>query len=235
MTKGWHYESGRHSLAARGIPTSHVIKKLMNAPFRYGLYLDSAFEHIRLKDQEMSMSEYYAFKNFVIDMKEQGKITDLEIASIDREYGHIIGVPLLTDWGLQITEEGRLEGTTFEIHEDHKEVAEGKIIFLDITGEAIDWSDEKVYENRDTVLASIENADLEFEWTGTDYDRNRYEFLKNSMPFILKLARAEGVNLEFSELFSDKEIQLLKKQGFKVKYTRKTPIGKMTRMIYYRN
>lgn len=233
--KGWHNESYRHSLAARGVktgnfrnikgePRSKILADLMilrdrtpvGDSFYHNSRIFSAIEKMR-DGHEITWEEYSSLRYFVDDLREKGLLSDEDISIIEQTFANELGVPL-HGWDLEYVDTGNIKYTSFRVvDENGEDMAEMKMWFLNEHGDIPDWEDNE--PDHDLFLDELEFADLEEEWFSEKAESmSLVDFMRQALPFIYKLTRDEGVGLEWSPLlvggYDDDLDALMESYGF---------------------
>ena len=219
MSKGWHNDPYRHSLAARGVstgnfdrirgdPRTKIVADLLilrdKSSFGNDRYHNRRiFEALeKLRDgMELTWDEYSSLRLFVEDLHNNGHLSYDDILMIEETFHDLIGAPL-HGWNLSDIERGKIHHSEFYIvDESSNRIAQMSIWFLDPdTGEVPDWDDDEVYARRKEFLAEMEQAELDFEWASDELDGiSTADFMRRSLPVVMKFAADEGVGLQYAE------------------------------------
>ena len=219
MAKGWHGESYRHSLAARGIPTGNF-KNIKNEPepkiladlliLRDRTPMGDSKYHNRMifnaiekmgGGEEIGWREYESLRYFIDDLFERKLLSYEDILIIEEIFHGEIGAPL-HGWNLSDVDTSSIKYTSFHIvDENGDDIAEMRMWLLDEEGKVPDWDDDEVYDDRKEFLEQVEFVDIEEEWFSDEIeDMPVVDFMRQALPFILKLGRDEGFGLEYSPL-----------------------------------
>ena len=222
MTRGWHGEPYRHSLAARGLSTGNfyrikgdprqkIVADLLILRDRSDYANDRyhnrrIFESLeKLRDGvELSWDEYSSLRLFVENLHDLGQLHMDDIFIIEENFGDLIGAPL-HGWGVEIIDRGNIKHSEFHVVDENSEhIATMTIWFLDPdTGEVPDWDDDDVYARRKDFLEEMDMALLDFEWIDEDLDVSSVDFMRRALPVIMKFAADEGVGLKYDDLSHD--------------------------------
>lgn len=198
MSKGWHGEHYRHSLAARGVLTRFPIQgreEDIKRDVLYAIlslrdqssYADSRFHTNNIyratqvmkgegepndtigPGNEMNWNLYTSLRLLVEDLEQKGLLSFDDILTIEKYFNDELGAPL-HGWNLADIERGKTSHSEFYIvDENNNYIAQMSMWFLDpFSGEVPDWDDEEVYGARKEFLMDVEMADLEEEWISVD-------------------------------------------------------------------
>lgn len=217
--RGWHGESYRHSLAARGIPTGNfyrirgdprqkIVADLMILRDKSD-YANDRYLHRRIFDslenlrdgEEITWDGYLSLRLFIKNLHDKGHLHMDDILIIEENFGDLIGAPL-HGWNLADIERGKIHHSEFRVvDENYQHIAHMSMWFLDPdTGEVPDWDDDEVYAGRKDFLEEMDMALLDFEWIDEDLDISTPGFMRSSLPVIMKFAADEGVGLKYDEI-----------------------------------
>lgn len=219
MSRGWHGDPYRHSLASRGVPTGNfyrirgdprqkIVADLMILRDRSD-YANDRYHHRRifnslekLRDgEELDWNEYSSFRLYIENLHDIGQLHMDDILIIEENFGDLIGAPL-HGWDLADIERGKIHHSEFGIVDERfNHIARMSMWFLDPdTGEVPDWDDDEVYARRKDFLEEMDMALLDFEWINEDLDVSGTDFMRRALPVIMKFAADEGVGLRYDDI-----------------------------------
>lgn len=219
MTKGWHGEPYRHSLASRGVSTGNfyrirgdprqkIVADLLILRDRSD-YANDRYHHRRifeslekLRDgEELTWNEYSSFRLYIENLHDKGQLHMDDIFIIEETFYDLIGAPL-HGWDLADIERGKIHHSEFNVvDENSNPIASMSMWFLDPdTGEIPDWDDDVVYARRKDFLEEMEQAELDLEWASDELEgMSTANFMRRALPVIMKFSADEGVGLQYSE------------------------------------